>query len=51
VSGLLVTTAVRAVVDVSLSARRRADVEHAVSDSLQRGLVTVEDLFSEARAV
>ena len=41
----------RAVVDVSLSARRRADVEHAVSDALQRDLVSVTDLAAEARAL
>jgi hypothetical protein len=49
--GLPTTTAARAVVDVSLSARRRQDVEHAVSDSLQRAFTTVDDLFAEARAV
>lgn len=51
VAGLPTTTVARAVVDVSLSATRRADVEHAVSDALQRGLVSVDDLFVEARAV
>ena len=51
VSGLPVTTAARAAVDVSLGARRRADVEHVVSDALQRELVTVEDLGAEARAL
>ncbi|QXG74322.1 hypothetical protein KUM42_10355 [Modestobacter sp. L9-4] len=51
VSGLPTTTAARAVVDVSLSARRRADVEHVVSDALQRDLVIVEDLCAEARAL
>ena len=51
VSGLPVTPAARAVVDVSLTARRRADVEHAVSDALQRDLVTVPALFEEARSV
>jgi hypothetical protein len=50
-SGLPATTAARAVIDISLSARRRADVEHAVSDALQRDLVTVEDLVGEARAL
>jgi very-short-patch-repair endonuclease len=49
--GLPTTTAARAVIDVSLSALRRADVEHAVSDALQRRLVSVEDLLAEARAV
>jgi very-short-patch-repair endonuclease len=51
VSGLPTTTAARAVVDVSLSARRRADVEHVVSAALQRDLVTVHDLCAEARAL
>jgi very-short-patch-repair endonuclease len=51
VSGLPTTSAARAVVDISLSARRRADVVHAVSDALQRELVTVEDLVAEARAL
>ena len=51
VAGLPVTTAARAVVDVSLAARRRSDVEHVVSDALQRELVSVDDLFSEARAL
>lgn len=51
VDGLLTTTAARAVVDVSLTAQRRGDVEHAVSDSLQRGLTTVEALIAEARAL
>lgn len=50
-AGLPTTTAARAVVDVSLSARRRADVEHAVSDALQRGLVSVDELFAEARPI
>ena len=50
VADLPVTSAARAVVDVSLSAHRRSDVDHAVSDALQRDLVTVEDLFAEARA-
>jgi very-short-patch-repair endonuclease len=51
VAGLPVTSAARAVVDVSLAAQRRADVEHAVSDALQRDLVSVEDLCTEARAL
>ncbi|GAB4081169.1 hypothetical protein GCU67_06275 [Modestobacter muralis] len=51
VAGLPVTTAARAVVDVSLGAHRRADVEHVVSDALQRELVSIDDLFSEARAL
>jgi very-short-patch-repair endonuclease len=51
VTGLPVTSAARAVVDISLSARRRADVVHAVADALQRELVTVEDLVAEARAL
>lgn len=39
----------RAAVDVALTARRRADVDHVVSDVLQRGLVTVEQLVDELR--
>lgn len=50
VSGLRTTRAARAAVDVSLTARRRADVDHVVSDVLQRGLTTVDELAEEARA-
>ncbi|SFL61833.1 hypothetical protein [Geodermatophilus ruber] len=35
-SGLRCTGAARAVVDVCLTATHRADVEHAVSDALQK---------------
>lgn len=49
-SGLRTTGAARAAVDVSLSARRRADVDHVVSDVLQRGLTTVDELAEEVRA-
>jgi very-short-patch-repair endonuclease len=48
-SGLCATSAARAVVDVAMTARRRADVEHAVSDALQRGLTTVDELVEETR--
>lgn len=51
VDGLPVTTAGRAAVDVAMSARRRADVEHVVSDVLQRGLADLADLAAEARAL
>jgi hypothetical protein len=47
-SGLRCTRAARAVVAVCLTATRRADVEHAVSDAFQRGLATVEQLLVEA---
>ena len=43
-----VTSVARAVVDVCLTAQRRADVDHAVSDALQRGLTSVEQLLGEA---
>lgn len=46
--GLRATSPARAVVDVCLTATRRADVDHAVSDALQRGLTTVEQLLVEA---
>lgn len=46
--GLRVTPAARAVVDVCLTATRRADVDHAVSDVLQRGLTDVARLLTEA---
>ncbi|MGY1615890.1 hypothetical protein ACI797_04040 [Geodermatophilus sp. SYSU D00691] len=48
-AGLRTTGAARAAVDVSLSARRRADVDHVVSDVLQRGLATVDQLAEETR--
>ncbi|MGY1594340.1 DUF559 domain-containing protein [Geodermatophilus sp. SYSU D00708] len=50
VDGLRTTTAARAVADVAMSAGRRQDVDHAVSDVLQKGLATVEDLAEEVRA-
>lgn len=50
VSGLRTTGAARAAVDVALTARRRADVDHVVSDVLQRGLTTVDELGDEVRA-
>ncbi|MEU2347664.1 hypothetical protein [Modestobacter sp. NPDC049651] len=47
--GLPVTTAARAAVDVAVTARRRADVDHVVSDVLQRGLADEAQLAFEAR--
>jgi very-short-patch-repair endonuclease len=49
VDGLRTTTAARAAVDVAMSATRRQDVDHAVSDVLQKGLATVEELAEEVR--
>jgi len=51
VDGLPVTGAGRAAVDVALSARRRADVEHVVSDVLQKGLTDVAELAAETRCL
>jgi very-short-patch-repair endonuclease len=51
VDGLPVTGAARAAVDVALSARRRQDVEHVVSDVLQRDLADLAELVAEARAL
>ena len=51
VSGLAVTGAARAAVDVALSARRRQDVEHVVSDVLQKELADLGELAAETRAV
>jgi hypothetical protein len=48
-SGLRATAAARAAVDVAISARRRADVDHVISDVLQRGLATVDQLVEETR--
>lgn len=50
-AGLPVTTAGRAAVDVALSARRVADVQHVVADVLQRGQADVAELAAEARAL
>jgi hypothetical protein len=50
IEGLRTTSAARAVVDIALSARRRADVDHAVADALQKGLADLEELVQEARA-
>ena len=50
VAGLATTSAARAAVDVSLSARRRQDVDHVVADVLQKGLTDVEELAEEVRA-
>ena len=51
VSGLSTTLPARAAVDVALTARRRADVDHVLADVVQKGLATVEDLVAEARLV
>jgi len=51
VAGLPVTPAGRAAVDVAVTARRRADVEHVVSDVLQRDLADVAELAGEVRAL
>jgi hypothetical protein len=48
--GLRTTGAARAVVDVSMSAVRRQDVDHVVADALQRGLMDLEQLAQEVRA-
>jgi hypothetical protein len=45
---LRLTGAARAAVDVALSADQRSDVDHVVSDVLQRGLATVGRLLEEA---
>jgi very-short-patch-repair endonuclease len=50
-SGLTVTTAARAAVDVAITAGRRSDVDHVISHVLQRGLATVEELVEETRAL
>ena len=50
VSGLPVTGAARAAVDVALTARRRQDVEHVVSDVLQKELTDLAELAAETRA-
>jgi hypothetical protein len=50
VEGLRTTTAVRAAIDVALTADRRRDVDHVVADVLQKGLAQVDELVAEARA-
>jgi len=50
VDGLRTTSAARAAVDVALTAARRQDVEHVVSDVLQKNLASVEQLAAEVRA-
>jgi very-short-patch-repair endonuclease len=50
VDGLGTTSAARAAVDVALTAARRQDVEHVVSDVLQKNLASVEQLVHEVRA-
>lgn len=47
VSGLPVTRAARAAVDVAVTASSRQDVDHVVSHVLQRGLTGVEQLLEE----
>lgn len=46
--GLRLTGAARAAIDVALSAEQRSDVDHVVSDVLQRRLATVPQLLEEA---
>jgi very-short-patch-repair endonuclease len=48
-SGLTATPAARSAVDVALTATRRADVDHVVSNVLQRGLATVGEIVAEMR--
>jgi very-short-patch-repair endonuclease len=50
-SGLTATPVARATVDVALTSPRRADVDHVVSNVLQRGLVTVDELVAEVRGL
>ena len=51
IEGLPVTTAARAAVDVAMTAARRADVTHVVSDVLQRELTDLGELLHEARVL
>jgi very-short-patch-repair endonuclease/primosomal replication protein N len=51
ISGLAVTGAARAAVDVAVTARRRQDVEHVVADVLQKDLADVAQLAAETRAL
>ena len=51
VVGLPVTGAARAAVDVAVCARRRQDVEHVVSDVLQKDLTDLAELAGETRAL
>ena len=51
VGGLPVTGAARAAVDVAVSARRRQDVEHVISDVLQKDLAELGELAAETRAL
>ncbi|WP_138757148.1 hypothetical protein [Modestobacter altitudinis] len=51
IAGLPVTGAARAAVDVAVSARRRQDVEHVVSDVLQKDLADLSELAGETRAL
>lgn len=47
--GLRSTGPARAAIDVTMTAARRADVDHVVADVLQRGLTTVDELVEETR--
>ena len=49
--GLRLTAAARAAVDVGQTAGRRSDVDHVISNVLQRGLADVEQLRSEVAAL
>jgi very-short-patch-repair endonuclease len=51
VSGLAVSSAARAAVDVAVTSARRRDVDHVVADVLQRGLCSVPELHEQARAL
>jgi very-short-patch-repair endonuclease len=48
---LPVTGAARSAVDVTLSARRRQDVEHVIADVLQKDLTDLTELAAETRAL
>lgn len=49
--GLLITPPARSAVDVAVTCTRRPDVDHVISHVLQRGLVDVEALAAETRAL
>ena len=51
VDGLRLTSAARSAVDVAVTAARRADVTHVVSDVLQRDLADLGELLHEARVL
>ena len=50
-SGLAATPAARAAVDVAITATRRSDVDHVISNVLQRGLATVDEIATEMSAL